>query len=174
MITSRAIIKNGVNTCPTISITFDGLTVSINVSTKNIIVIRRIGVFCPKIGVIPISYVVAPVLGITSSGPTHMMSAKLNRIAGPLPIFSNNFIMSPSHRAIAIIANKAKPASAIVKPANPTNQLGPDIIPKYGGNIKLPAPKNMANRAKPKVRMSLKLPFFVINYSLLLLFNHLL
>ena len=37
-------------------------------------------------------------------------------------------------------------------------------IPKYGGNIKFPAPKNIANRAKPVIIMSL---FFVVMLFLL-------
>lgn len=82
--------------------------------TKNIIE-NNIGLNPPANGCIPISKVVAAVLGI----------AKIN-------------------------------------PPNPVNQLDPDITPKNGGNIRFPAPKNIANRAKPTTITSLLLFLFTI------------
>ena len=56
-----------------------------------------------------------------------------------------------------IITNKDKPASANRKPKNAIHHLLPETTPKYGGNIRLPAPKNIANNAKPTTNTSFTL-----------------
>ena len=47
-------------------------------------------------------------------------------------------------------------------------QLFPEITPKYGGKIKFPAPKKMANNAKPQIIMSVSF-FRDINFLLYIL-----
>ena len=44
----------------------------------------------------------------------------------------------------------ARPASARMYTRKLIIQLVPVTMPRAGGKIRLPAPKNMANRAKPK------------------------
>ena len=41
------------------------------------------------------------------------------------------------------------------KHARPSGQSVPDSMPRYGGKMRLPAPKNMANSAKPTTSASL-------------------
>jgi hypothetical protein len=43
----------------------------------------------------------------------------------------------------------------IIKPIATNHQSGPELNPKRGGRIKLPAPKKPANRAKPKRKICL-------------------
>ena len=43
---------------------------------------------------------------------------------------------------------------------NVINHLSPVINPSNGGNIKFPAPKNIANKAKPTMMQSFN-PFFI-------------
>ena len=42
-----------------------------------------------------------------------------------------------------------------MKHKKPVNHSVPEVIPKYGGNITFPAPKNIANNAKPVTTTSL-------------------
>ena len=62
---------------------------------------------------------------------------------------------------MASIASKDKPTSASINPVKPVNQLLPVISPKNGGNNKFPAPKNIANKAKPTIIISL-FNFFIV------------
>lgn len=64
--------------------------------------------------------------------------------------------------------------SAIMKHKNPKNQLVPDSKPRYGGKIKLPAPKNIAKRARPMVMLSFMifLSFTVSHPFFFSLFHH--
>ncbi|EQE19082.1 hypothetical protein QEW_3311 [Clostridioides difficile CD160] len=41
----------------------------------------------------------------------------------------------------------------------------PDSIPKNGGNIRFPAPKNIENKAKPTIKISL-ICLLTLNYPL--------
>ena len=68
--------------------------------------------------------------------------------------------MSPLNLVAAITANNAKPPSAKRNPMKATSQLLPDKTPRYGGKIKFPAPKNIANSANPITITSLKLICF--------------
>ena len=121
-----------------ISTTFDGLIVKINVSKKNTTdtIIGTILPVSPIIGDIPISNVVAAVLGIAKSGPIHSTDAIPTNFAIPFPALDKTVSNSPPHFAAAVITSNAKPTSAKTNPARDVNQCPPDIRPKYGGNSK--------------------------------------
>jgi len=105
------------------------------------------------IGVIPISYVVAAVLGITNNA-RHDRAAILIILAKVFPDLDNISSKLPEHFADAIITKSAIPASASTKANIDTSQLCPDTKPKYGGNSKLPAPKNIEKSANPTIIIS--------------------
>ena len=121
---------------------------------KNIIE-NKIGLKPLNNGLIPISKVVAAVLGIASNGPKHIIIAEPSIIPNVLPLLDNTVFTSPLHFEAETIASSDNPTSASINPPNPTNQLEPDITPKNGGNIKFPAPKNIANNANPNIITSL-------------------
>ena len=64
-------------------------------------------------------------------------------------------------QAMVKSASRLNPASAAMKQINPMNQFPPLMNPKYGGKIRLPAPKNIAKSAKPNVKESDVLIFFI-------------
>ena len=47
--------------------------------------------------------------------------------------------------------------AVIAKPKVTNHQLSPDCTPKNGGRIRFPAPKNIENKAKPVIKISLDL-----------------
>ena len=150
----NAINKAGVKYCPMMSTTLDGLIVSTSVNPKNITE-NTIGLNPLKIGCIPISNVVAPVLGIAKSGPKQIIIAVARISDSVFPALPSTAFISPWHLAAANIASNANPTSAIIKPVNPVIHPLPLTTPRYGGKIKLPAPKNIANSANPTTMMSL-------------------
>ncbi len=83
------------------------------------------------------------------SGPKHTIITAPKIIDNFLPTFPKISLTSPLHLAAAIIDSIAKPTSAKTNPNNPLLQLIPDSSPKNVGNIRFPAPKNIANKAKP-------------------------
>lgn len=159
--TANAIKSAGVNTLPIISTTLEGLIVSNNTIAKNIIENITGDIEFPTIGWTPISNVVAAVLGIANNGPRHIIMATPIILANVLPDLSNILLTSPPHLAAAAIANNANPTSANINPEKPVIQLSPDITPKNGGNIRFPAPKNIANSANPTTIISLFVLFIL-------------
>ena len=119
----------GVKYEPIISTTLDGFIVKANVIAKNIV--ENNTALNPGIsGIIPISKVVAAVLGIARSGPKHIIIAEPKIIANNLPALPNTLPVSPSDLADANIASSDKPTSAIINPKNPIKNLSPVITPK--------------------------------------------
>ncbi len=47
-----------------------------------------------------------------------------------------------------------------IRPNKPGSQEVPEAAPMDGGKIKFPAPKNVANSAKPTIILSLVISFF--------------
>ena len=119
----------GVKYEPIISTTLDGFIVKANVIAKNIV--ENNTALNPGIsGIIPISKVVAAVLGIARSGPNHIIIAEPKIIANNLPALPNTLPVSPSDLADANIASSDKPTSASINPKNPIKNLSPVITPK--------------------------------------------
>lgn len=100
-------------------------------------------------GTIAISKVVAALLGTINNGPTQTRTTVLMITDGTFPITPVIPLIFPVPRIIATTVTKAKPTSVKKKHKKPKNQSFPDVIPKYGGKIKLPAPKNIAKTANP-------------------------
>lgn len=159
--------KIGVKNLPIISITLVGFIVSKSVIEKNITE-NKTGLKFFASGNILISNVVAPVLGITNIGPRHNIIKNSKVIPNFLPALPITFWRLPALE-IAIIDNKIIPTSANMKPKKLINQLLPEEIPIYGGNIKFPAPKNIENRANPIIKISLFL--FIINPLFLIIYK---
>ncbi|GAA4944713.1 hypothetical protein GCM10023314_17160 [Algibacter agarivorans] len=63
----------------------------------------------------------------------------------------------PCNLACAKMANKGIMVVVIINPRVTNHQSSPDLKPSNGGNIKFPAPKNPANKAKPNTKVSLVL-----------------
>ena len=108
----KAINKAGVKYCPIISTTLDGFIVSINVNPKNNME-NITGLKPAKIGCIPISNVVAPVLGIAKSGPRQIIIAVANINDNVLPLLTKTLLISPWHLADASMASNANPTTKI-------------------------------------------------------------
>ncbi len=84
-----------------------------------------------KIGITPISKVVAAVRGIARKGPMHNTIKELIMTEGTLPNFPViPFIETSPVLIIAKIATNAKPTSAIKKQINPVNHSVPALMPK--------------------------------------------
>lgn len=110
----------------------------------------------------PSSNVVAAVLGIAINGPRQIALA-VRRIADSfLPITSVIPSIPLPVRASIIRANTARPTSVSRKQQKAVNHWFDVLKPRYGGKIRLPAPKNMANRAKPMTKTFLKCCFLSI------------
>ena len=144
----------GVKNLPTISTTLLGRIVNKITIPKNITENITMFVF-GMIGRIVISYVVAAVLGIANIGPIHKITAVFITRDGIFPTIPVIPEMLPLPFIMATIVINATPISATKKLRKPKNHSFPASIPKYGGKIKLPAPKNMANNANPIIKISL-------------------
>ena len=109
-----------------------------------------------------ISNVTAPVLGIARPGPIQRIHMDRNTLPGISPIFDTTPCGSPLlFRTDAQIASTLRPTSTIKNPMNPTNHALPTSFPKNGGKIRLPAPKNVANKARPIINIVLVLLSFI-------------
>ncbi len=111
-------------------------------------------------GKTPISIVVEPVLGIAKRGPITKTRILQYKLLNLLEIFIEKFSNSPTF-INAKTPSKGKPAAVSKKPIPDKNQLSPMLYPTEGGNIRFPAPKNIANNAKPSTKISFLL--FMIN-----------
>ncbi len=117
IIINKPINNTGVKNLPIISKTEDSFNESTIVIAKNtILVIAVTATFPaskPNIGITPISYVVAAVLGIAIPGPIQSTVAQDNITAGILPIWLIIPAKSVFALSIANIATNAKPISAM-------------------------------------------------------------
>ena len=59
--------------------------------------------------------------------------------------------MPPSAFATAMIPISGRPTPVSRKPSDDQPNLSPKSLPSVGGKIRLPAPKNMAKRANPRM-----------------------
>ena len=119
-----------------------------------------------RFGAMAISNVLADVRGMATIGPTHRMIAHMRISAGTRPTRWSTASLLPT-RSSANMAASASPMSAMKYALNPASHAGPDSMPRYGGKITFPAPKNMEKRAKPTTMMSRPARFFVsfMNFS---------
>ena len=62
--------------------------------------------------------------------------------------------MLPPAELMAKMPKQDSTTSTKTKQANPTSHSLPLVIPRYGGKMRLPAPKNMAKSAKPIINES--------------------
>ena len=155
-------IRKGVRKFPIISTIFDFETDRKNTTTKKIIE-KRTALNCGKMGFMPISKVAAAVRGIATNGPIHniMSNAKMVTING-FTFRPRSVNEVPKSTTVSTPKN-GEIIPVVKKPAIAANHSLPDFSPIKGGKIKLPAPKNMAKRAKPKVTAVPNL-FFKVAY----------
>ncbi len=73
--------------------------------------------------------------------------------------FPKSYIV-PCNFACATMPKIGMTTAVITKPRVTKNQSDPALNPKNGGKIKLPAPKNIENKAKPVINRFLVLFIF--------------
>ncbi|CEN34530.1 hypothetical protein CCYN49044_10074 [Capnocytophaga cynodegmi] len=104
-----------------------------------------------KEGRIPTSKVVAPVRGIATKGPIH----KIIRTARMSISFGCTFFPKSVNEVPDFVTTRIPKKGAMIadikKPTNASTQFLPVLNPIRGGKIRFPAPKNIANKAKPTV-----------------------
>ena len=119
-----------------------------------------------------ISKVVAAVLGIANSGPIAKNKIVVRIKVNLVPILFVMLSNVPLPLEQANIANSGSPTPVRINPMIPRKYWSPNLFPRDGGKIKLPAPKNMENRANPTIIGSLILFFgagnnFILAFILL-------
>ena len=121
--------------------------------------------FSPTKGAMPVVYESDPHLGIANSGPMVRYSAAVNN----LPYFAPTLLDSCSKLSLLVLPIAATAKIGMVtavmqKPKIAGQALLPAICPRWTGNIRLPAPKNMPNSvlATTMVSFMLSLLFFII------------
>ena len=82
-------------------------------------------------------------------------------LANFLPALLKVKSRSPSNLTAAITTTSARIISVSINPDSETIQLVPDTSPKYGGNNKFPAPKNIENNANPTTTTSSAFLLFI-------------
>ena len=96
------------------------------------------------------SNVVAAVRGMLTRGPMQSVIIAVSSMAEGLPSLLNRSEGLLPERNTASRASTASPASTTMKHRKPENHFSPVVNPRYGGKIRFPAPKNMANSANPR------------------------
>ena len=79
----------------------------------------------------------------------------IKKVANMSFIFLVKSESSPPHIPIEITPRTGIPTPVTKNPNKDRIHLSPARCPNVGGNIKFPAPKNIANNAKPKTIISL-------------------
>ena len=143
---------------PIIFTTLLSLKESKRVIAKNTKVRAQIGRL-GKNGAKPTSYVVAAVLGIAKAGPIQMIAARVRTLENPEPTRFPISTALPPAKAVINTVKIGITGSARRKPNIVLNQPLPALTPRYGGNIKFPAPKNIAKSASPLTKISFFLLF---------------
>ena len=166
MMAARPTSSSGVSTLPTMSTTADSRMHSARMSAKNSTE-NTTADTAGRFGAMAILNVLADVRGMATMGPTHRMIAHMRTSDGTRPTRWSTASLLPT-RSSANMAASASPISAIKYALNPASHCGPDSMPRYGGKMTFPAPKNMENRAKPTTTMSRSARFFVSFMSPLL------
>lgn len=102
------------------------------------------------------SKVVAPVLGTANNVP--MVNIIIEQSI--LPKFDDILLVKssvlPPTKATAIIPSIGRPIHVVKNPSPVMAHLSPEIKPSVGGKIKLPAPKNVENKANPVINIFFK------------------
>ena len=157
---NNIIISVGVKYLPIVSI------IDVFPKTKNKLIMKYMTIAIKgdiplKNGLIDNSNVVAAVLGIASIGPIAINSIAVKITANfGLTLFAMDLKL-PSPLEQDIIAKSGNPTPVNIKPIIPKRYWSPIVFPKNAGNIKLPAPKNIENRANPTTIESFVL-FFIL------------
>ena len=115
---------------------------------------KTIGFASGNKGCIEISNVVAPVLGIDIKGPIQASITHPTIVENFSPTLERTPIPFVSYLHDTTTASMQSTTSPTKKPANAVYHSCPANTPRCGGNIKLPAPKNVANTAKPIIMIS--------------------
>ena len=92
-------------------------------------------------------------------GPMHSTMAHMSSSAGILPARRSTCSLLPT-RSRANMPIMARPISARKYAEKPSSHRLPASMPKKGGNMTFPAPKNMENSAKPTTTISPRAFFF--------------
>ena len=100
---------------------------------------------------------------MAKSGPIISITKIIKKVPNNWFIFLVKLERCPSHFPIDMIPKTGIPTPVTKKPKREKIQSFPDKCPKVGGNIKFPAPKNIANKAKPITIISVV--FLLINCS---------
>ena len=129
----------------------------------------------PSRGLMAISKVVAAVRGMAMKGPMQRVLKRISRKDVVLSSCREMLFWKPSwQRKKARRARIARPTSARMNARKLISQLVPVTMPRAGGKIRLPAPKNMANRAKPRTNTLPKESFsFMGDLPMCVLYVHL-
>ena len=153
--TTMPATRSGVSTLPTTSMMRVGLSVSKSTTAKNATENGKSPMASPNQGAMAISKVVAAQRGGAMSMPTHRMAAVFSARPAFLPRAFWMERMEPPALLIANTPTQETTTSKNTKHARPSGHSSPDSMPRYGGKMRLPAPKNMANSAKPTTSASL-------------------
>src|SRR5690625_2204841 len=160
---TRMVRSTGVRNFPIIFTTFEEESERIKVSVKKTIDDTN-GFVCGKILCTPTSKVVAAVLGMAISGP--MLNIHIEAIT-TLKIgcirLPTSLKLSPETTTV-IMPKKVAKTLVMANPDMEAIHDAPDSNPRIGGKIKFPAPKNMANKANPTMKLSSTL-FLSIYYT---------
>ena len=153
--TTMPATRSGVSTLPTTSMMRVGLSVSKSTTAKKAMENGSSPIVSPNQGAMAISKVVAAQRGGAMSMPTHKMAAVFSARPAFLPRAFWIERMEPPALLMAKTPTQETTTSKNTKHARPSGQSVPDSMPRYGGKMRLPAPKNMANSAKPTTSASL-------------------
>ena len=86
--------------------------------------------------------------------PVHKMTAVLSTNPGTRPIEPSDGCVRPACSVDAKMPRQESATSIKMKHKKPITQSVPLSMPKNGGKIRFPAPKNMANKASPVIKVS--------------------
>lgn len=97
------------------------------------------------------------VLGIAKKGPIAKYSIIRKPTENAGDIFFDIWSLKPSLSKVPTTSVKmASPTPERIKPNIARLKFSPDSLPKFGGNIRFPAPKKIPNNKRP-----VKNPFFI-------------
>ena len=97
---------------------------------------------------------VAAVRGSAMIMPVHKMTAVLSTNPGTRPNEPSTAAFAPPAALSAKMPRQESATSIKMKHKKPITQSVPLSMPKNGGKIRFPAPKNMANKASPVIKVS--------------------
>lgn len=95
------------------------------------------------------SKVVAAVRGMAKTTQRHKIATVVRIVPPIFPSVSSKAPRGPPKRLTTNTPRHERTASTSRNPTNPHAQRSPLSCPKVGGNIKLPAPKNIAKSENP-------------------------